>query len=77
MGEEIAIRNRFIELSANAPTQCNMQIVCNGQTIAESRNQTEMHFIVSEPGAYRVEATINHKSRERSWIFSNPIYVVP
>ena len=54
-----------------------MQIVCNGETIAESRNQTEMHFIVSEPGAYRVQATINHKSRERFWIFSNPIYVVP
>ena len=77
MGEEISISDKSIRLIAKAPTQCNMQIVCNGQTIAESRNQTEMHFIVSEPGAYRLEATINHKSRERSWIFSNPIYVVP
>ena len=77
MGEEISIRNRFIELSANAPAQCNMQIVCNGETIAESRNQTEIHSMVSEPGTYRVQATIKHKSRERSWIFSNPIYVVP
>ena len=77
MGEEISISDKSIRLIANAPTQCNMQIVCNGQTIAETRDQKEMNFKVSEPGAYRVQATINHKSRERSWIFSNPIYVVP
>ncbi len=77
MGEEISILDRTIDIKANAPAACNMKILCNGQTIAESRNQTEINCRVSEPGAYRIEATIRHKSQERCWIFSNPIYVVP
>jgi len=77
MGEEISILDHTIDIKANAPAACNMKILCNGQTIAESRNQTEINCRVSEPGAYRIEATIRHKSQERCWIFSNPIYVVP
>jgi len=31
--------------------------------------------VVSEPGSYRVEASLNTRGRLRPWIFSNPITV--
>jgi hypothetical protein len=77
MGEEIPINDEAIALKANTPIACNMKILCNGTIIVESQNQSEINCVVSVPGAYRVEATIRHKSQERCWIFSNPIYVVP
>jgi hypothetical protein len=32
--------------------------------------------ITSEPGVYRVEVDIRYRGRIRTWIVSNPIYVV-
>jgi hypothetical protein len=32
-------------------------------------------FNTTEPGIYRVEATIHYLGRMRGWIYSNPIYI--
>ena len=76
MGAELPL-NGNVHLKANAPRRCNLHLIRHGETVARAQNSTELSHTVTQPGAYRIEATIRFRTRQCSWIFSNPIYVRP
>jgi len=51
------------------------KLIRNGQLLQELQDTETAVLTVNQPGAYRAEAHIFFKGRERAWIFSNPIYV--
>ncbi len=76
MGAEIQIGNG-VTLKVVAPRQCNLRLIRHGRTVAQAQNSAQLTHAVTQTGAYRIEATIRFKARQRGWIFSNPIYVRP
>ena len=82
-GEQIAIMGAKITLGggvtlrADAPRRCNLRLIRHGETVAQAENSAQLTHTVTRPGAYRIEATIRFRARQRGWIFSNPIYVRP
>jgi hypothetical protein len=67
MGESIFCA-RGVDLVAQAPVECRLLLVRDGQMVAESFGR-ELFHCTDHPGVYRVEA---HR-RGRGWIYSNPI----
>jgi hypothetical protein len=62
------------ELHARVPAPARLRLLAGGKLV----NETEgggVHHHVDRPGAYRIEARVEHKGRERTWIVSNPIYL--
>ena len=76
MGAELPL-NGSVHLKANAPRRCNLHLIRHGEMVARAQNSTELSHTVTQPGAYRIEATTRFRTRQCSWIFSNPIYVRP
>jgi len=74
MGDEIKL-DAAATLQVIAPTRCRIRMIRNGENVADCQNDVSLTFIPTEPGAYRVECFIEHRGKERGWIFSNPIYL--
>lgn len=74
MGDELQAR-LGVTLQVLAPRLCKLHLKHNGRVIGEWDKRAHASYVATEPGAYRVEAYIRYKGRERAWIFSNPIYV--
>lgn len=74
MGEAVKL-DAGATLQISAPARCNIRLIYNGQTVATATNETHLTHIPIEPGAYRVECTIQFAGKERGWIYSNPIYL--
>jgi PHP domain-containing protein len=72
MGEELAAGPRA--LAARVPRPASLSLLRDGAPIATAHG-TEISAQVSEPGVYRVEATLPFHGRERAWILSNPVYL--
>jgi hypothetical protein len=64
-----------VTLQVKSPSRANLRLVRNGVTIKVWENSEAAVHTATEPGAYRVEASIYYKGRMRGWIFSNPIYI--
>lgn len=62
-------------LQVRAPARCRIRIIRHGAVVAEVERESNLTYIPSEPGAYRVECLIPFEGRERGWIYSNPIYL--
>lgn len=71
MGDELPWQPG-LHLAVSLPTVAHLTCFKDGQPIATITNQ-QWDVPVSEPGAYRIEASRHSKP----WIFSNPIYVRP
>lgn len=70
------IRAEFgITLQALLPQPAELRLFKNGELIRRWRDAKTGVLTVTDPGAYRVEAYIDFKGKQRGWIFSNPIYV--
>ena len=76
MGAEIPLGGG-VTLQTDAPRRCNLRLIRHGETVAEVQNRAQLTHTVTRTGAYRIEATIRFRARQRGWIFSNPIYVRP
>ena len=76
MGAEILVSGG-VTLQADTPRPCNLRLIRNSKTVAKVKNSAQLTHTVTRPGAYRIEATIRFRARQRGWIFSNPIYVRP
>lgn len=74
MGDEIPF-GMGATLQVRAPGRCRIRLICQGRVVAEVDRETNLAYIPSEPGAYRVECYIPFEGRERGWVFSNPIYL--
>lgn len=61
-------------LRAELPEQARVVVRRDGQPVADLR-AAELELAVTEPGAYRLEASLYRRGRERPWIYSNPIYL--
>ena len=73
LGDEI-VAGAGVTLQASLPQKAEMRLIHNGCEVAR-KTDTNLTHITNQPGAYRVEARLNHKGQLRGWIFSNPIYV--
>jgi hypothetical protein len=73
MGEEAAadgVRKFVVVL----PRPARVRLMRDGEEIARARADRLQHESES-PGVYRVEAYLEARGRERTWILSNPIYL--
>ena len=61
-------------LHARLPRAASLRLVRDGETLATA-NGDRLEHQAREPGVYRLEATLPHGGRERTWILSNPIYL--
>jgi len=57
------------------PTDC--RLIKDGKVVKAWQKRDTCTHITSEPGAYRVEASIPFEGKSRGWIYSNPIYITP
>lgn len=62
------------ELHARVPIPARLRLVHAGVVVDEAEG-TGLHHHAEKPGAYRVEARLDRKGAERTWILSNPIYL--
>ena len=74
MGDEISGRNG-VTLQISIPQRTECHLIHNGKLIKTWADREKCTHITTEPGAYRVEATIPFQGKNRGWIYSNPIYV--
>lgn len=75
MGEELPLQ-RAVELCVTAPAAAHLRILRDGQVTALGQGR-ELALMAPRAGAYRAEAYRHYAGRQRAWIYSNPIYVVP
>ncbi|HSR48044.1 MAG TPA: CehA/McbA family metallohydrolase [Anaerolineales bacterium] len=62
-------------LQISSPRPALLQLVRSGKVVRRWNATRAAVHVVSEPGAYRVEAFLPHRGAMRGWIFSNPIYL--
>lgn len=74
MGDTIRL-DAGATLQVLAPERCRLRLIHCGEVIAECEDDVSLTHIPTEPGAYRAECAIDYLGQERSWIFSNPIYL--
>lgn len=75
MGDAVALGD-CDTLHATAPDDGRLVLVGDGAVVAEAHGTT-LSYTPERPGAYRVEVWRHYRGRERGWIFSNPIFVMP
>lgn len=71
-----SLRSRFgTTLQAKVPQRADLRLLHNGAEIKKWDNSEAAVITVTEPGAYRVEASVTFNGKKRGWIYSNPIYL--
>ncbi len=71
MGDEVPLSPN-LQLSARLPQPAQLTLFKDGQSVS-TETADLWHVPVTEPGAYRLEASL----KGEPWLFSNPIYVRP
>jgi hypothetical protein len=74
MGDEVKLAPE-LKLTAKLPLPGYVRLLCRGQEVAKSEGKADFEYVVTEPGAYRLEAWLKLDDDWRPWIFANPIYV--
>ncbi len=74
MGEELHLEGR-VALRAEVPASARLRLLRDGKVLAEARG-SRLTWIGQRPGVFRLEAHLRYAGRWRSWILSNPIYVL-
>jgi hypothetical protein len=75
MGDEVKL-DVGATLQVLAPARCNIRLLRNGNVVKEIKDDVCLTHLPVEQGAFRAECTIPYLGKERSWIYSNPIYLV-
>jgi len=73
MGEEAELGEGY-ELHARSPRHATLRLLRNGDELARNAGRA-IDFEASEPGAYRVDARLDLKGREVTWVLTNPVYL--
>ena len=79
MGDEIALAGG-VRLRATTPVRSRMVLVKDGARYGEAVEGVRHEWVVSQPGAYRVECYLPQLPApldQKLWIISNPVYVRP
>jgi hypothetical protein len=61
-------------LRARIPVPGMIRLLCSGEELARTTG-TELRYLPTTPGVYRVEAWLEIGGEWRPWIYSNPIYL--
>jgi hypothetical protein len=64
-----------VTLQIRLPQPGECRLLKDGQEIKLWKRQQNCAHVITQPGAYRVEAYIGYYGKRRGWIFSNPIFV--
>ena len=75
VGDEMPLGATGATLQIKTPARCRIRVIRHGQVMAEAERDSNLAYMPSEPGAYRVECYIPYEGQERGWIYSNPIYL--
>jgi hypothetical protein len=75
MGDEVEL-DAGATLQVLTPTRCHIRLLRNGAVVKETRNEVSLTHLPVETGAFRVECNVPYLGKNRSWIYSNPIYLV-
>jgi hypothetical protein len=62
-------------LHVRCPHPARIRVLRNGREVAGGRELEAIEHATGESGVYRVEAYLESRGRERTWIISNPIYL--
>lgn len=65
-----------VTLQIRTPQPARLRLIRDGELIDEWPGRGHAVTTVQRPGAYRAEAFVEYKGEEKTWILSNPIYVV-
>jgi hypothetical protein len=76
MGDSIRVIHS-ITLQIKLPFVAECRLLRDGIPVQIWRDRQVCSLITSEPGVYRVEVYLPYLGKNRGWIFSNPIYVLP
>lgn len=63
-------------LVALCPVPARLKLFHRGQLVTQT-NGTNLTFVATAPGPWRVEAWLPVGDEERPWIYSNPVYLQP
>ncbi len=74
MGEEVSAKNG-VTLQIRLPVPVECRLIKDGKPAKVWHKRDTIAHITTEPGVYRVEASIHYLGKSRGWIYSNPIYV--
>lgn len=75
MGDTVIFQEQAT-LQVFVPTKARIDLVFEGEIVAQERKSVSLLAEVNKPGAYRVVCYAPYNSRDRGWIYSNPIYLV-
>lgn len=73
LGDEVEL-NPGATIRISLPRKATIRLIHNGTPLTEQDDSDLMVKTIDKPGAYRMEAILNHLGKQRGWIFSNPIY---
>lgn len=75
MGDEIRV-GFGTTFQIFAPRRCRIHLLCDGEVVQSWQDADQVAHTTDRPGAYRVEAYLSFEGEERTWVLSNPIYVI-
>lgn len=75
MGDTVKAGVRPV-LTVRPNMPCEIRLIRDGAQVASTEG-AELTYEVKEPGVYRAECRVRVADEPRTWIYSNPIYVVP
>ena len=64
-----------VRFQARVPKPARLRLILNGFCVAEGSG-LELEYSGDAPGAYRLEAYRSYMTKSRTWILSNPIFVL-
>ncbi|MBN1993199.1 MAG: CehA/McbA family metallohydrolase [Anaerolineae bacterium] len=75
MGDTLTLSEKAT-LSVVSPQSAWLRLVQDGQIIAQTKGKS-LTWQTDTPGVYRLEAYRRYWGRQRGWVFTNPIYIIP
>jgi len=76
MGDAAEMRGA-VTLQVRLPLPTDCRLIRDGRVIKTWKDQQVGAHITKDPGVYRVEVSIPFLGKQRGWIYSNPIYLIP
>lgn len=75
MGSEAGL-GLGVTFQIRTPAKCRLRLLRSGTPVQTWQDESHAVHSVNRTGIYRVEADIFYRGRWRSWIISNPIFIV-
>lgn len=75
MGEQAGL-GIGLTFQVRTPQPAFIRLLRSGEPVTTWERESHASQIIDRPGIYRVEVDIDYRGRRRTWIVSNPIFVV-